>query len=100
MIHCSDSSMGEEREKALQFLPSSVVIGLGSEPVNQKPTVSGVSISGTAAVGKTLNAVYTFSDAVSYTHLDVYKRQSLWKSVGKNIWRYTGILASEAANLI
>lgn len=38
-------------------------IGLGSEPVNQKPTVSGVSISGTAAVGKTLNAVYTFSDA-------------------------------------
>ena len=38
-------------------------IGLGSEPVNQKPTVSGVSISGTAAVGETLNAVYTFSDA-------------------------------------
>ena len=26
MIHCSDSSMGEEREKVLQFLPSSVVI--------------------------------------------------------------------------
>ena len=25
---------------------------------------------------------------------------SLWKSVGKNIWQYTGILASEAANLI
>ena len=25
MIHCSDSSMGEEREKVLQFLPSSVV---------------------------------------------------------------------------
>lgn len=38
-------------------------IGVKSFPGNQKPTASGVSVSGTAAVGKTLNAVYTFSDA-------------------------------------
>lgn len=38
-------------------------IGVKSFPGNQKPAASGVSVSGTAAVGKTLNAVYTFSDA-------------------------------------
>ena len=34
-----------------------------SFPGNQKPAASGVSVSGTAEIGQTLNAVYTFSDA-------------------------------------
>ena len=38
-------------------------IGVKSFPGNQKPAASGVSVSGTAEIGQTLNAVYTFSDA-------------------------------------
>lgn len=38
-------------------------IGLKDFPGNQKPTASGVSVSGTAEVGKTITAAYTFSDA-------------------------------------
>ena len=37
-------------------------IGVKSFPGNQKPAASGVSVSGTAEIGQTLNAVYTFSD--------------------------------------
>ena len=38
-------------------------IGVKSFPGNQKPTASGVSVSGTAEVGQTITAAYTFSDA-------------------------------------
>lgn len=38
-------------------------IGVKSFPGNQKPAASGVSVSGTAEVGQTITAAYTFSDA-------------------------------------
>ena len=43
----------------------------------------------------TSKAAYKFADgtAVSYTHLDVYKRQALYKKGVKTIWIILGIFA-------
>ncbi len=73
-------------------------IGVKSFPGNQKPAASGVSVSGTAEIGQTLNAVYTFSDAdgdsegatVVNFYISENQNESFylnWKKVSDNMTR-------------
>ena len=73
-------------------------IGVKSFPGNQKPTASGVSVSGTAEVGQAITAAYTFSDAdgdregatVVNFYISENQNESFylnWKKVSDNMTR-------------